>query len=109
MHEAVEAAAEALAGPEAEVTGWIIGIMAAVIAVLVGITRNRAQKLRRTTEELEAERTVSKRRKNEAQVLEDMVDEIGKIRSEKRREEVPPPDPGDVDSRLDRLGRMHEH
>ena len=88
---------------------WLIGILGAVIAVLLGIISNKTRKLREKTEELEAERIASTRKAHESEVLREAVDEIEKIHGEKKRDETPPPESGDVGSHLDRLGRMHEH
>lgn len=90
-------------------TGWLVGALAAIVALLAGLLSSKTRRLRDTLDELEAERKAAERRREEAEVLRNVVEDVSRIGAEEGPAEVPPPAGGDVDSRLDRLGRLHEH
>lgn len=88
---------------------WIVAGLVALAAVLWSLASSRGRRLKETKAELEASRRNGERKEEELDGIATLMEGIAEVEAERPPVEVPPPDSGDSDSRLDRLSRLHEH
>lgn len=91
---------------------WLIGILAAIGAVLTALLRGTLKREEKLKEEKKDAETELYLLKSQMETVRECRKDLGLI-DEKAEEEKPvkkdPPASGDSASRLERLNRLHEH
>jgi hypothetical protein len=86
----------------------IFQLLILIILGLLGITRLQASKTKDLKKDIQKARDTVKERTQELEKIDEVQQKITTIEQEQPPEKIELPQRGDVGSRLDRLGRLHE-
>lgn len=87
----------------------IMRILVLIILGLAGITRFQAKKTKDLKKEVQKAQDTFTLKVKEMDRINEVQQKITAISQEKSPEKIEPPESGDVDGRLARLNRLHEH
>ena len=87
----------------------IMRILVLIILGLAGITRFQAKKTKDLKKEVQKAQDTFTLKVKESEIIKEVQQKITDISQEKSPEKIEPPESGDVDGRLARLNRLHEH